>query len=235
MTKSTDIWILLLDDDLEFTKLLEKFLSKMGIRMVAANRVEDFVEILKKELPTVCLVDLNINGLVAGFSIVKAMRKKYGIQLPLMMISGTNDQKAISQAIESGADDYIVKPIDLQVLSGKLGRFINIHKTKNLEDSYADAPLGGIEASIAFDSNVQALDEFGIKVLSSHFVTKGAPALLSGAFLQSIFPRKEHVLASVTGSQLLPDNSYSIMLEFAELSQEEQASLRKFLAEKRSR
>ncbi len=223
-------WILLIDDDPEFGKILESFLKRMDVRLERTESIKNFAEVIKKGLPAVCLVDLNINGLLAGFSLVTGLRKKYGTALPIIVISASNDQASISHAIECGADDYIVKPVDPQLFNAKVGRYIKLAKEVATEVTYTPAPAGGLAAGIGFEVSLKTLDELGVRAISPHFICKGAPTTFSGGVIGQIFPKKKKVLSTVNACELQADGSYLVSYEFAELTDDDKASLRAYLA-----
>jgi CheY-like chemotaxis protein len=227
-----DSWILLIDDDVEFGNVLAAFLKRMGVRLERTATVPDFAAIVRQNLPSVCLIDLNINGLLAGFALVTGLRRKYGSDLPIIVISGNEDPASISHAIECGADDYIVKPIDPQIFNAKVGRFVKLAKTI-VEPDFVPAPPGGFPGSLEYSVSFKGLDELGIRVISPHFICKGAPTTFSGAYISKIFPQKQKVLATVLSCERLADGFYLVCYEFAELSADDQNSLRIFLAENR--
>lgn len=222
--------VLLIDDDPEFSRALGVFLGRLGVDLQATHTPEDFAAVLKSDTPSVCLIDLNLNGVVAGFSLLKAIRKKFGPKLPLMIISATDDTSLITHAIECGADEYIVKPVDLQVLNAKLSRFIQVGSTLTEETKFHSAPKGGYDCLLGFDIRVSSMDELGIRVFSPHFFCKGSPATLAGDFISKAIPGREKVLTTVLNCETQPNDEFLLSLEFAELSVDEQAGLRKFIS-----
>ncbi len=55
-------WVLLVDDDAEFARILEIYLKKLGVSLVSTHSPEKFLDTLKRDQPAVCMVDLNLNG-----------------------------------------------------------------------------------------------------------------------------------------------------------------------------
>lgn len=228
--KKTDPWILLIDDDADFGRILAAYLKKLGVRLQVTSTVRDFADVVKNDQPALCLVDLNINGLVAGYSLIKGLRRKFGPALPMMIVSATTDLAAISHAIECGADDYITKPIDLQSLNAKIGRYIKLAKSVEEKSVFRDAPAGGLPVQVSFEAAVKSVDELSLTVISPHFVCKGAPAHFLGDLIDQAFPEKKKAMATVKSCELMQDGNYLIVLEFAELSAVDLACLRKFIA-----
>ena len=228
--KKEDPWILLVDDDPDFSRILEAFLKRLGVRLVCTQSVEEFTKVIKEKVPALCLVDLKLHGLMAGFALIKALRKKFGAKLPMMIISATDDQAAISTGIECGADDYIVKPFDPSILSVKIERYMGLGNSTTKEIEYVEAPAGGMEAKMGFELKVKSMDELGVNVLVPHFMGKGTPVILNGAIIEQAFPKREKVLSSVLSCESLAEGGYLVYLEFAELQSHDQADLRAFIS-----
>jgi DNA-binding NtrC family response regulator len=231
MTDNTPT-ILLIDDDAEFSRLLGVYLKKLGVRLIYTSTMEEFAVAIKNGLPSLALVDLNLNGLTAGFALIKGLRKKFGPELPMMIISATSDAAAISHAIECGADDFIIKPIDPNLLNTKIGKYLQIAKSSQ-EPKLVSAPTGGIEAQFALEVSVRAVDELMLQIVSPHFLCKGAPVNIFGELVEGAFPEKKKVLGNVMNCELLLDGQYLVSLEFAELNDREKSSLRKYISSNR--
>lgn len=67
--------ILLVDDDINVHELLGEILSKHGYRTVSALRGEDAFEKARQEKPNLVLLDINMNGVMDGFDVLKQLKK----------------------------------------------------------------------------------------------------------------------------------------------------------------
>lgn len=228
--------ILLVDDDKEFGKILSAFLGKIGVKLVSTTSATEFIEKIKLQMPTLALVDLNLDGVLAGFSLIKAIRNRFGDGLPILVISANDESSAISHALEVGANDFITKPIDRKVLSTKLAQYLDKKHFPEDQNEYVKAPLKGVDASIGFDAQIVSIDELGIRLVSAHLISKGAPISLTGKMIEEYFPNRKKILTSVLGCEKdsSPDH-YVINVEYTGLNQDEQAYVRKVIAEKKSR
>jgi CheY-like chemotaxis protein len=100
------------DGDEFFLRLFERMLAKFGFEVQLAQTESDFIQRIKARKPAVCFIDLNFNGLDSGYPLVRSVRNHFGEDLPIFVVSGKSEPSAISHAIESGATDFILKPID---------------------------------------------------------------------------------------------------------------------------
>ena len=226
-------WVLLVDDDVEFGRVLEIYLKKLGISLVTTLSPEPFFETLKKNLPTVCMVDLNLSGVLAGFALVKVLRKKFGADLPVWIVSADNDPKTVAHAIEIGANDYILKPVDRTVLKTKLSSYITSEQLDEDKVEYVEALDRGVPAKIAVGARLRIIDELGATLVGPHLLCKSSPVTLSGPFFEEVFSTQRGILTSVVSSGFdSATEQYQTVVEFSELSSEAQTSLRKYLLSK---
>ncbi len=197
---------LVVDDDEEFTRFLKVILEKLGLKMVATKTVEDFISKIKNINPSICLIDLNLNGLTAGFALVQSIRSKFGYHLPLFVVSGKSDQTAIAHAIERGATDYIVKPIDKEVLGTKISRYIESPEILEKEFDFIRAPISGVPADTQIEMQIESIDEIGIKLKSRHLISKGTIVYLQGKIIEEIFETKGRQIFTVISTWVHSDN-----------------------------
>jgi CheY-like chemotaxis protein len=221
-------WVLLLDDDRGLAVLLGAFLEKFGLPYRSAGSPEEAAALVKRAVPTLCFVDLNLNDEIDGFTVLRGLRKKFGPSLPLLVISGDGRPESVSRALEAGADDYLVKPIDLEELKAKLRMLIPLDGKAIPAVPFRKPPDGGLRAQIRFGGTVVAAHELGLTVESPHFVSPGAPSFTQCELFQSAFG-KPTCLCYVRECEAIGDGSYRIGLEFEALTQEQANAWRRCL------
>jgi DNA-binding response OmpR family regulator len=110
-----DLGILVVDDDTAFRNGMEVFLKSQGCTHVrAASCGEVALEMVKKEIPDVVLLDLylpEMNGL-------KAIKEIHQIDknIPIFVLTCEEDEEYRRLAVKLGAYDYLTKPIPLTTL-----------------------------------------------------------------------------------------------------------------------
>jgi two-component system response regulator HydG len=102
--------ILLIEDDISFCKLLEKFLIKKAYDVTIAFSASEAREALKKESFDLILTDLRLPdsdgiGLMSEFKISNP-------EVPVVLMTGYSDVNTAVKAIKNGAADYISKPFN---------------------------------------------------------------------------------------------------------------------------
>lgn len=197
---------LVVDDDEEFTRFLNVILDKLGIKMISVKTAEEFINKIKTIKPSICLIDLNLNGLTAGFALVQSIRSKFGNHLPLFVVSGKSDQSAIAHALERGATDYIVKPIDKEVLGTKISRYVESPEIIEKEFEFIRAPISGVPTDTIVDMTIESIDELGIKLKSRHLLSKGTIVYMQGPVIEDIFKSKNRQIFTIISTWVHADN-----------------------------
>ncbi len=102
--------ILLIEDDISFCKLLDRFLTKKAYTVVTAFSATEARNIIKNESFDLIITDLRLPdsdgiGLMAEF-------KKIYPEIPVILMTGYSDVNTAVKAIKNGASDYISKPFN---------------------------------------------------------------------------------------------------------------------------
>ncbi len=207
-------YILSLDDDEDFNNLLHVVIKKKGFKIITTETAEEFIAQLKKKKPSLCLIDVNLEqGPGAGFSLLQALRKKYDLSTPIIMLSRRKDDEDIVRALELGASDYVTKPIDDDFLLTKINHYLKHEGMPPLpfyKVSDSDAPC-----ELTWDNEIRAINEYGITLQGSHFIAKGTKLRISGDFIEEISGKKEGIKVFVHHSWILEANHrYQAYCEF---------------------
>lgn len=121
--------ILVADDDEIICDLLKKRFYRMGYSVLIAENGLKAWESVKLLKPDLCVLDITIPGM-NGTSILRAIRQTPEIaQTPVIILSAKNQTANILEHLESGANDYITKPFDLDILSTKVSKILDHKKS----------------------------------------------------------------------------------------------------------
>jgi DNA-binding NtrC family response regulator len=110
--------ILVVDDDRAFRVSTSTLLRQEGHRVLEAANGKEAVEVLREEQVDLILADLRMPG-VDGIQLVEVLRR-WGEGVPVLMISGFGTVETAVRALHSGVDDFLTKPVEPDVLSGKV-------------------------------------------------------------------------------------------------------------------
>ena len=115
------IKILVVEDDVDLSKLLMKFLIKTGFKTESANSAEEAEDILKHEEINTVLTDIKLPG-TDGIKFTKNIKKKYN--LDVIVMTAYSSEYSYENAIKNGASDLIFKPVKLNELLLRINRVI---------------------------------------------------------------------------------------------------------------
>lgn len=110
--------ILVVDDDGKMGELLHRGLTAQGHSVETAL---DGVRGLEKATSAqfdVILLDVMMPGM-DGLAVARRLRSK-GARVPIVMLTAKDSDRDIIRGLDAGADDYLVKPVSLEVLSARL-------------------------------------------------------------------------------------------------------------------
>ncbi len=109
--------ILIVDDDLATRLLMRASLEKSGFQVTEAENGLMALDVYKQMTPDAILMDVMMPKL-DGFDTCQEIRKiKGGEHIPILMVTGLEDIEAIHRCYDSGATDFITKPINWAILN----------------------------------------------------------------------------------------------------------------------
>ena len=115
-SSSQSFTILLVDDDPLIRKLVKKVLEPDEYYIVEAKNGVEALAMYQDVQPDLVLLDGSM-PIMDGFECCSHLRQKAPLQtLPILMITGLDDDKFVDAAFDAGATDYIHKPINWVVL-----------------------------------------------------------------------------------------------------------------------
>lgn len=114
--------ILIVDDDRAFRLSTAALLRADGYHVAAAADGVEAVEALRASRFDLMLLDLRMPG-ADGISVLEALRL-WGDGIPVLMISGYGTVDAAVRALHVGADDFLTKPVEPEVLSAHVAELL---------------------------------------------------------------------------------------------------------------
>ncbi len=124
--------ILLVDDREENLLALEGILEGHPAKLLKAASGDEALELLlEHEDVALAVLDVQMPEM-DGFQLAEIMRdSEQGRQIPIIFVTaGLHDQGRIFRGYESGAVDFLVKPIEPRILNSKVGVFLQLHLQK---------------------------------------------------------------------------------------------------------
>lgn len=106
--------VLVIDDDRDFVELVRYELAGMGAAVEAALSAEEGLRLFREHRHDLVLLDLMMPG-IDGWQACRAFRVLSNT-VPIIMLTALGSKIEVVRGLEAGADDYLVKPIDREVL-----------------------------------------------------------------------------------------------------------------------
>ena len=110
---------LVVDDSRVVRKVARRILEAHGYAISEAENGADALALCRQALPRCVLLDWNM-PVMNGLAFLQALRAEFGPLGPMVVFCTTqNEVSQMATAIESGAQEYIMKPFDEAILTGK--------------------------------------------------------------------------------------------------------------------
>jgi CheY-like chemotaxis protein len=125
--------ILLVDDHPENLLALESILEHPGLNLVRAASGEEALQLLLKYEVALILLDVHLPGL-DGFETAKLIHGRQRTRhIPIIFITAINQgQQHVYQGYESGAVDYLFKPVEPEIVRGKIHVFLELDRQRKI-------------------------------------------------------------------------------------------------------
>jgi DNA-binding response OmpR family regulator len=117
----SQVKILIIDDDEGMTEILSLLLNPASSNIIVANSGLDGIELAKKYLPDVIILDLMMPGM-NGWQVAKAIRSFS--EVPILILSAIDLPGLVAEALDAGADDYITKPVSSATLIARINKIL---------------------------------------------------------------------------------------------------------------
>ena len=125
--------ILLVDDEPNLRELLRQMLELGGFDVIEAEDGLDAVERLKQMTPSAMILDVMM-PYKDGFTLAKEIREK-NQDVPIIFLTAKAMKEDVLKGYKVGADDYLNKPFDSEVLLMKIKAIIQRKATDSIADS----------------------------------------------------------------------------------------------------
>jgi two-component system KDP operon response regulator KdpE len=113
--------ILVIDDDLAITELMNLLLKTHGFEVITANTGAEGIRLVEEKRPNVVLLDLMMPDM-DGWQVSKALRAFSNV--PILILSAINDPGIVASVLDTGADDFLVKPVSSSVLVAHIRKIV---------------------------------------------------------------------------------------------------------------
>jgi DNA-binding response OmpR family regulator len=186
--------ILLVEDQEEQAGLLRSFLEKDGYHVAMVRSGEAAIDILRRDGAKLVLLDILLPGM-DGFAVCTAIRKESNV--PIMVLSALSDKEDQMNGLTLGADDYLGKPVDVDILRAKVGALMR--RSYQLRQQNMLLVSGGL--SVDRDKREVICDGMRLTLTGKEY-----DLLLLFAENPGKVLRKEYLFAKIWGEESFSEN-----------------------------
>ena len=111
---------LVVDDSAVIRKVARRIMEGLSLKVSEAEDGEQALAVCRADMPDAVLLDWNM-PVMDGYECLKELRRMPGGAGPKVVFCTTeNDVASITRAIRAGADEYVMKPFDKEIMAAKL-------------------------------------------------------------------------------------------------------------------
>ncbi|MEW1953560.1 response regulator transcription factor [Terrabacter sp. NPDC080008] len=155
--------VLLVEDDARVRRVLRLALEDEGFSVLEAADGGQCVERVRTAVPDIMLLDVMLPDR-DGFSVCREVRR--GSDVPIIMVTARTDSHDVVAGLESGADDYVTKPLVAKELAARIRALLR--RAEPLVDRPARHVVAG-ELDIGIDDGVVCRDGQPINLTRTEF------------------------------------------------------------------
>jgi response regulator RpfG family c-di-GMP phosphodiesterase len=126
--------VLIVDDELSIRKVLAAMLPRSAFLSRTAASGAEALKILESEQVDAVISDLQMPG-ISGMELLGAVRRRYP-HVAFLVATGVDDIRVGVRAMQQGADDYLVKPFDVDIVTMSLNRALEKKRLEREVENY---------------------------------------------------------------------------------------------------
>src|SRR5271155_4087245 len=126
--------VLIVDDELSIQKVLAAMLPQSAFLSRTAASGAEALRILESEQMDAVISDLQMPG-ISGMELLAAVRRRYP-HVAFLVATGVDDIRIGVRAMQQGADDYLVKPFDMDIVTVSLNRALEKKRLEREVENY---------------------------------------------------------------------------------------------------
>jgi DNA-binding response OmpR family regulator len=188
--------ILIIEDDPNIIKIIARTLETkwFEISLLSTSSGEEGVELVKKELPDIVLLDIMLPG-INGFQVLQRIRSFSDVLVVIITAKGEEDNRI--RGLQEGADDYIVKPFSASELVARMKSLIRRREMTERKAGEQPQPATSRSLRIDFESDEVSVGDKLLKLgprgyeLLYLLVTSKGVVLSKQELMKKVFPEDD--------------------------------------------
>lgn len=176
--------VLIVEDELDIGRLLYMQVENMGYDVDHVTSGEEALALLNRNSYDLLLLDWMLPGL-SGIEIAQLVRKMDSMKdIAILMLTAKSDPDNIVEGLEAGADDYLSKPFNTEILKARMASLlrrvqrVSVAPTNVTSDSNDEIEIGPLRVSLKtykahLDGEPMSLTPSEFKLLSTMLEYRG--------------------------------------------------------------
>ncbi len=120
--------LVLIDDNANDLAVTRRFLERRGYDVATARSGEEGLKLVAEHLPDAIVVDYRM-PVMDGFEVARRLKADPQLRtIPVLMLTGADSAEFVVQGLSAGADDYVTKGSDVEVLLARLQVLLRVKK-----------------------------------------------------------------------------------------------------------
>jgi diguanylate cyclase (GGDEF)-like protein len=108
--------LLIVEDDFDISNMLRIYFDSQGYETIIATRGQEALDVCRRKLPNLVILDIMLPD-INGYEVCRNLRSNLRTShIPIIFLTQKDERSDQIAGLEMGADDYITKPFDLQLL-----------------------------------------------------------------------------------------------------------------------
>jgi EAL domain-containing protein (putative c-di-GMP-specific phosphodiesterase class I)/ActR/RegA family two-component response regulator len=158
--------ILVVDDDPAVSRVVQRMLTAKGYEVVAVNNGQEAIDAIWKRRFDLVLSDIQMPGM-SGVDLLSVVRS-YDLDVPVILMTGDPTLETAMEAVSLGALQYLVKPVEADVLLKAVQRGVRLHLMARVKRD-ALRLAGGREAEAGDRAGLTARFDVALDTLKMAF------------------------------------------------------------------
>ncbi len=223
--------ILIVDDQKTILITLEAILKQQGYHVFAATNSIDAFDKFNNEHIDLVVTDAIMPLGSSGYTLISSIRSsERNNQVPIIMLTGKREKADVEKALIAGTNDYIMKPIDPDILITKIKNLIEKSETDSASDSaFVQAPVNAI-ATILTKTEIISISEIEIKLISNIQTVPGQIYKITSDFFKQL--GIDSINTRVATCEKLTEVQFKIVTHFVGLTDKELTQIRMWIRKK---
>jgi len=213
--------LLIIDDDIDQINLIKKILEVQGMRVQSAKNLTEANKVLKKQIPHIIILDLNLKKEESGYDFLKEKSKDHKLKnIPVIVQTSAVTKENVTKSLAFGAVDFAAKPLKSQALILKIKKHL-----KDFEFPQIDLLEEQQKSRACCEGMLTYIGEVSSQLLSPVRFEFGESIQLESLFLKSIDLKYEGV-KTISVAQSHNNDFYNTRISFTGLSDNEAKKIR---------